>query len=170
MNTKPPTTTTTNLHEASTMTQLFWLEDGKLAGSSYPSILTLRELYDEGFRVLIPLEERDDIPELETMGFKVHPIYVQDFTSPTITQLEEFNRIVEEAGGAPVLVHCLGGFGRTGTMLAAYLIKKRSFLAEQAISFVRERRPGAVEVHEQVRTLKEYEEHVKASVRRNVQS
>jgi len=50
------------------MTEIFWLEDGKLAGSSYPSTHVLKELYAEGFRVLIPLEERDDIPELETMA------------------------------------------------------------------------------------------------------
>jgi len=146
---------------ASTMTEIFWLEDGKLAGSSYPSTHVLKELYEEGLRVLIPLEERNDIPELEMMGFKVHPIYVQDFTAPTIPQLEEFNRIVEEAGGVPVLVHCLGGYGRTWTMLAAYLIKNYSASAEKAISFVREKRPGAVEVPEQVRILKEYEEHLR---------
>jgi len=142
------------------MTHIFWIEEGKLAGSSFPSVQALEALYDEGFRVLVPLETRGDIPELETMGYQVRPIHVEDFTAPTIRQLEEFNRIVEEAADQPVLVHCLGGYGRTGTMLAAWLIRKRSFTAGDAISLVRERRPGAVEVPEQIRVLKSYERYI----------
>ena len=139
----------------------FWIEKGLLAGAPYPHLDELGLLYRQGFRVLVPLETRDDIFELETMGYLVHPIQVRDFTAPTISQLEEFNELVKEAAGDPVLVHCLGGYGRTGTMLAAYLIKKRGFPAEQAISFVRSRRPGAVEVEEQVLVLRAYERYLK---------
>ena len=136
----------------------FWIVEGKLAGGPYPLLDELGLLYRQGFRVLVPLEARGDIPELENMGYQVHPIQVKDFTAPAISQLEEFNYVVKEAAGLPVLVHCLGGYGRTGTMLAAYLIKERGFSAEQAISFVRSRRPGAVEVEEQVLVLGKYEQ------------
>jgi len=142
------------------MEKIFWIEPGKLAGRKYPSTEELRTLYKEGFRILVPLEIRDDINELEDIGYEVHPFEIRDFTAPSIEQIDAFNSIVESSGDKAILVHCLGGYGRTGAMLAAYLIKHRGFSAEEAIRFVRERRPGAVEVREQIEILYEYERYI----------
>ena len=63
---------------------------GRLAGGPFPTIEELKTLYTMEFRVIVPLEKRNDIAEIEDIGFQVHAIYVEDFTSPTIHQFEEF--------------------------------------------------------------------------------
>jgi len=138
----------------------YWMEAGKLAGSHFPKLDELKELYTLGFRILVPRQVREDIGEIEKLGFDVHPIFMPDFSSPTIQQLEEFNSIVARSDGKPILVHCLAGYGRTGTMLAAYLMKFQSLNADEAIRKVRAVRPGAVEVDNQVAMLKEYEHYL----------
>ena len=93
------------------------------------------------------------------IGFEVYPFEIKDFTAPTLEQLDAFNSIVKNSGEKWVLVHCKGGYGRTGTMLASYLIKQKGYLAKEAIGYVREQRPGAIEVPEQVDILLMYEDH-----------
>ena len=51
-------------------------------------------------------------------------------------------------GGHGVLVHCFAGLGRTGTILACFLVAQGMDAAE-AIAHVRTRRPGSVEVYSQ---------------------
>lgn len=138
------------------MREIFWIIPGKLAGRRFPTTEECRSLYVAGFRVLVALEKRDDIPFLENMGFEVHYFEIEDFTAPNVGQIEEFSMIVRNAGDRPVLAHCKGGYGRTGTMLAGYLIREKGYSAGDAINFVREQRPGAIEVDDQVRILYDY--------------
>ena len=49
----------------------------------------------------------------------------------------------------PVMVHCLAGIGRTGTILACYLVKYQKMSAGDAIQKVREERPGSIQSYPQ---------------------
>lgn len=51
-------------------------------------------------------------------------------------------------GGGRILVHCLGGLGRTGT-IAARLLVETGVMPETAINRIREARPGAIETRNQ---------------------
>ena len=60
--------------------------------------------------------------------------------------------------GHKVVVHCGAGLGRTGTMLAAYLVHT-GLSAEDALKEVRLRRPGAIESRTQEDAVRDYETH-----------
>ena len=79
---------------------------------------------------------------------------VDDFHAPTTQQMLEALAFLDEARATstPVAVHCLAGQGRTGTVLAAYLIRG-GLSAEQAIAEVRAICPGAIEASPQTAAL-----------------
>jgi protein-tyrosine phosphatase len=74
--------------------------------------------------------------------------------------LADFKKFLDIVGDSlkrgKVLVRCQGGTGRTGTMAAAYWIKK-GLSASKAIEKVRKSRPGAIEMPEQEESLFELE-------------
>src|SRR5713226_8445562 len=63
----------------------------------------------------------------------------------------------------PVAVHCLAGLGRTGTILACYLVRME-MPANNAIIIIREWRPGSIEVPAQEAVVYEYERFINMQV------
>jgi atypical dual specificity phosphatase len=59
------------------------------------------------------------------------------------------------------MVHCAAGIGRTGTILASYLVKYQKMSAKEAIGKVREERPGSIQSESQEIAVSVYEEFLK---------
>lgn len=141
-----------------------WVEQGKLAGLALPRMTCeYQYLLDNGIKHLVCLCERkppyhDSCPELN-----LHHIKIADFTPPSPTQIDKFLSIVEEANskGEGVGVHCMHGHGRTGTMLACYLVKTRKISGINAINEIRRLRHGSIETHEQEKAVVQFYQRTK---------
>jgi cell division cycle 14 len=70
-------------------------------------------------------------------------MYFVDGTSPPMPIVEKFLNTVESATGV-VAVHCKQGLGRTGSLIACYIMKHYHFTAGETIAFLRIQRPGSV--------------------------
>lgn len=81
-------------------------------------------------------------------GFDHHDLIFPDGYPPTSTIAAKFIKIVDEARGA-VAVHCYAGIGRTGTLIAAYLMARYQFTPQMAIAWTRICRPGSVIAEQQ---------------------
>ena len=57
----------------------------------------------------------------------------------------------------PVAVHCGKGMGRTGTMLACYLVAEEGYKTLDAIKETRQRRVYSIETYSQERAIFEFE-------------
>lgn len=120
-------------------------------------------LLDNGIQHLVTLCERKPPYHDTCPGVTLHHISIIDFCSPTMDQIKRFLAIVEEANakGEGVAVHCLHGHGRTGTMLACYLVKNRKITGVDAIHEIRRLRHGSIETQDQEKTVVQFHHHIK---------
>jgi atypical dual specificity phosphatase len=159
-------------------TNFSWVINNQLAGSGLPltfdqfmwlvnhgigTIVTVRELP-------LPLEwiSVDDIEPSDSKGRttkKLNYLHlrVEDYHSPSIEEIESTVKFIENEieGKRAVLVHCAAGKGRTGTILGAYLLKKENLSAKEAITRIRNLRPGSIQTDSQENSLFEYEKYLR---------
>lgn len=76
-------------------------------------------------------------------GFFHTDLFFVDGSTPSNSIVLRFIKLVEEAPGA-VAVHCKAGLGRTGTLIACYMMKHYGFTAPECIAWIRICRPGSI--------------------------
>jgi hypothetical protein len=165
--------------ETPNTSMLWWVIPGVLAGMPMPYLHPdrrlnsggalnayqdeLSDLYAAGVRAVVCLLNiPSDAAVYNTAGFAFLCLPVPDGGAPTKEQATEFVRFAGEqrAKNHVVAVHCEGGIGRTGTMLAAYFISQGS-TAQAAIAQVREVENSAVETGRQIRFLEQFEQLIR---------
>jgi atypical dual specificity phosphatase len=128
-----------------------WIIDDQVGAMSLPEPEDLDRLRESGVTLLVSLLHHvPPAEEVRRAGMRLVRLPIHDFSAPSEEQIRDFVAEVraELHRGGKVAVHCVGGLGRTGTMIAAYLVSE-GMTARQAIDYVRARRPGAIESHEQ---------------------
>ena len=83
---------------------------------------------------------------------------VPDFTAPTRTQIDEIVAYIDShlEHDVPVGVSCNAGIGRSGVILACYLVRT-GLTAKNALELIRKKRGRGPEVPEQIAAVEEYE-------------
>ncbi|MBM4049232.1 MAG: protein phosphatase [Planctomycetes bacterium] len=143
------------------MPDFTWLVQDEIGAMPRPGPGTadFEFLKDNGIEALVSLTETALRKSLvEEFGFEYLHVPVNDFTAPSLEQVEKFVAFVKRMRDAKkkVAVHCGAGLGRTGTMLSCYLVSK-GYTAQDSIARVRKVRPGSVETREQEALVKDYE-------------
>ena len=119
----------------------------------------LDELQARGIGAIVSLTETAlDIYAVQELGMSYTHIPIVDMTAPSPAQLFDALDAIDLAHGEnrAVVVHCLAGQGRTGTVLAAWLIRQGA-TTDEAIGEIRAVCPQAVENDAQLACLRVFE-------------
>ena len=147
-------------------TNFSWVREGKLAGSGLPVTHDeFKWILNKGIKSIVTVREVP-LPSKWIDGTDIDYLHlmVEDYGVPNMEVLDEAVNYIDNKiqNGKPVLVHCAAGKGRTGALLAAYMIKKENLTAEQALEKIRLMRPGSVQSLTQETALSMYEKYVKS--------
>ncbi len=136
-----------------------WIEDKRVGAMGRPgSLEDLQWLRRQGVQVLISLtEEPPSRKWVEEAGLLLFHVPVLDMEPPTQEQFDRCVKAIAKANekSMGVVVHCGAGLGRTGAILAAYLVSK-GLSPTAAIQRIRSLRPGSVETTEQEEAIVEF--------------
>lgn len=145
-----------------------WIIPGRLAGCAEPGVVAdvgydLSLLRQVGVTYLVTLTEKDlDKVKLQEHQLRNIHLPIFDREAPTIGQaymlVRHMQRLLDK--GEVLAVHCKAGIGRTGTILAAWLIREGGMSAATAIERLRRINPAYVQTETQEAFLREFEDDI----------
>ncbi|MCM8534532.1 MAG: dual specificity protein phosphatase family protein [Lentisphaeraceae bacterium] len=139
--------------------KIWWLEENSIGGMPKPPADEIAALYNSGLRAVGSfLEGEDNLTEYTENNLEYCWLAVEDDKAPSLEQVKEFSAFVEKMKAAkkPLAVHCKGGNGRAGTMLASYYVLKGQ-TAKEVLEWMRSINPKAVRTQTQEDFLKDLE-------------
>ncbi len=145
-----------------------WIVPQRIAGMACPPYDANDEFWkwirDQGVTLVVTLTSAPiDGDAMARQGIEWLHLPIEDFTPPdreTVDKFLEQARFCDHEDRAMV-VHCAAGRGRTGTMLACWLVD-HGHSADEAIEKVRSMRPGSIETPEQERAIRELETRLRS--------
>lgn len=140
-----------------------WIEEGNVAGMRRPGSLhplaeDLAKLRMVGVGAIVSLTEIAlNEHHTDQADMTVLRVPIPDFHAPTLSDINQVVRFIHQSleDNRSVVVHCTAGLGRTGTVLACWLVSQGTSPGN-AIFAIRSRRPGSIETTEQEQTVFDY--------------
>jgi atypical dual specificity phosphatase len=148
-----------------------WIIAGALAGSAQPGLLADLAEDIEFLRgchiVRIVTLTSEPLPaSVADAGFELIHFPIMDMGIPTPRACARLCiDLVEQLHARPVLLHCRGGLGRTGTIAACCLVSLGQ-APEAALARVRDINPNYVQSGAQVQFLAHYANYVRTNFSR----
>jgi atypical dual specificity phosphatase len=148
-------------------THFHWILPDRLAGMGKPGLLRdedddLSSIATAGVTLLVSLTERPFPPEkLRAYGIESRHFPIVDMNVPAIDRTARLCRAIEKhlEGGQAAAVHCLADLGRTGLILASYLVWQGQ-APDVAIARVRAEIEGAIQTSQQAAFIHQFAESV----------
>lgn len=145
-------------------TNFSWVIDGTLAGSGMPTSKEEMDWVRENrIKAVLTLIE-DPLPQQWVNDIDYLHIPIMNFTAPNMEDMERAVDFIDQnlKNKKSTMVHCAAGRGRTGTVLAAYMIKFKGMDAKSAVEKIRSMRPTSIENGPQEISLSLFEKYLKS--------
>jgi protein tyrosine/serine phosphatase len=125
----------------------FWsfsiIDQGKISRSGQPLLSEFKWLKSNGWKSVVDLRVDGEYKEIgddrkikgfNDLKFNFLSLPIKDGGVPTIKQAQQFLQFISDPKNQPVEVHCRGGYGRTGTLIALYRYTVDKWSMAQAIT------------------------------------